>query len=181
KRPACAGTLISPVTADRTACYMVPSTTASVAADKSHPPSAAATRIVGIGASAGGLVALERFLSHTPAATGMAYIVVQHLDPTQKALLPELLQRVTDMPVQEAQQNMPVEPNHVYVIPPNAELSVVNSRLKLAGPSEPRGLRLPVNVLFSSLASAQSERAIAVVLSGMGTDGTLGMQAIKAV
>lgn len=159
---------------------MVSSTAASVAANRSHP-SAAATRIVGIGASAGGLMALESFLTHTPAATGMAYIVVQHLDPTQKALLPELLQRVTAMPVQEALQDMPVEPNHVYVIPPNAELGVVNGRLKLAAPSEPRGLRLPVNVLFSSLASAQSERAIAVVLSGMGTDGTLGMQAIKAL
>ncbi|MFO7604427.1 MAG: chemotaxis protein CheB [Gammaproteobacteria bacterium] len=138
-------------------------------------------RIVGIGASAGGLVALEQFLRQTPSDSGMAYIVVQHLDPTHKALLPELLQRYTTMSVQEAQQDMLVASDCVYVIPPNTELSVINGRLKLAKPVVPRGMRLPVNVLFSSLARAQGERAIAVILSGMGSDGTLGMQAIKAV
>ncbi|MBE0440331.1 MAG: chemotaxis protein CheB, partial [Gammaproteobacteria bacterium] len=138
-------------------------------------------RIVGIGASAGGLVALEQFLSQTPLDSMMAYIVVQHLDPTHKALLPELLQRFTTMPVREAKHDMRIEPDHVYVIPPNTELSVVDDRLKLAKPAVPRGMRLPVNVLFSSLSSAQGDRAIAVILSGMGSDGTLGMQAIKAV
>jgi two-component system, chemotaxis family, CheB/CheR fusion protein len=140
-----------------------------------------ATRIVAIGASAGGLEPLEQFLGHVPPKSGLAYVVVQHLDPTQKALLAELLQRVTDMPVHEASTNTHVQPDCVYVIPPNTELSVVNGVLKLGTPSEPRGLRLPINVLFSSLASAQGERAIAVVLSGMGSDGTLGLQAIKAV
>ncbi len=149
--------------------------------DNRPPNSATATRIVGIGASAGGLVALEQFLGRTPLNSGMAYIVVQHLDPTQKALLPELLQRITAMPVREAAQDMRIEPDCVYVIPPNAELSVDNCTLKLARPAEPRGMRLPINVLFSSLASARGERAIAVVLSGMGSDGTLGLQAIKAV
>ena len=139
------------------------------------------TRIVGIGASAGGLAALELFLSQTPPDSGMAYIVVQHLDPTHKALLPELLQRFTSMPVHEAKHDMHIDHDSAYVIPPNTELSVVNDRLKLAKPAMPRGMRLPVNVLFSSLASAQGERAIAVLLSGMGSDGTLGMQAIKAV
>ncbi|WP_372958204.1 chemotaxis protein CheB [Marinobacter sp.] len=137
-------------------------------------------RIVGIGASAGGLASLEDFFRHTPPDTGMAFLVVQHLDPTQKALLPELLQRYTDMPVREAEQNMPVQADAVYVIPPNRELRVQNGTLRLAQPARPRGLRLPVNVLFSSLASAQNDRAIAVVLSGMGSDGTLGLQAIKA-
>ncbi|WP_341939092.1 chemotaxis protein CheB [Marinimicrobium sp. C2-29] len=137
-------------------------------------------RIVGIGASAGGLAALEDFFRNTPADTGMAFIVVQHLDPTQKALLPELLQRITSMPVQEAQDNQRIEPNAVYVIPSNAELRVVDDRLKLEPPHEPRGMRLPIDVLFSSLASAQGDRAIAVVLSGMGSDGTLGLQAIRA-
>ncbi|KPP97640.1 chemotaxis protein CheB [Marinobacter sp. HL-58] len=137
-------------------------------------------RIVGIGASAGGLAALEDFFRHTPADTGMAFIVVQHLDPTQKALLPELLQRFTDMPVQEARQDQHIQPNTVYVIPSNAELTVTDNLLKLQQPREPRGMRLPINVLFSSLASARSERAIAVVLSGMGSDGTLGLQAIRA-
>ncbi|WP_273428395.1 chemotaxis protein CheB [Marinobacter sp.] len=138
-------------------------------------------RIVGIGASAGGLAALEEFLRHTPTDTGLAFIVVQHLDPTQKALLPELLQRVTAMPVQEALHGKEILPNCVYVIPSNAELTVEKDRLKLDQPREPRGMRLPIDVLFSSLASARNERAIAVVLSGMGSDGTLGLQAIRAV
>ncbi|MCK7550678.1 chemotaxis protein CheB [Marinobacter goseongensis] len=137
-------------------------------------------RIVGIGASAGGLIALEEFFRHTPGDTGMAFLVVQHLDPTQKALLPELLQRCTDMRVYEAEQNMPIRADSVYVIPPNRELRVQDDTLKLEEPAQPRGLRLPINVLFSSLASAQNELAIAVVLSGMGSDGTLGLQAIKA-
>ncbi len=142
---------------------------------------ALATRIVGIGASAGGLEPLEQFFRQVPSKSGLAYVVVQHLDPTQKAMLAELLQRVTAMPVREAATNVHVEPNCVYVIPPNTELSVVNDVLHLERPGEPRGMRLPINVLFSSLASAQGERAIAVVLSGMGSDGTLGLQAIKAV
>jgi len=137
-------------------------------------------RIVGIGASAGGLSPLEDFFRNTPCDTGMAFLVVQHLDPTQKALLPELLQRCTEMPVQEARQNMAIQADSVYVIPPNRELRVVDNTVKLDQPAEPRGLRLPINVLFSSLASAQNEQAIAVVLSGMGSDGTLGLQAIKA-
>lgn len=138
-------------------------------------------RILGIGASAGGLEPLEQFIGRIPPTSGLACVVVQHLDPTQKALLPELLQRVTPMPVREAAHGMPVEPDCVYVIPPNTELSVVDGLLNLAEPVEPRGLRLPINVLFSSLASARGERAIGVVLSGMGSDGTLGLQAIKAV
>jgi len=137
-------------------------------------------RIVGIGASAGGLVALEAFFHTTPVDTGMAFIVVQHMDPTQKALLPELLQRATRMPVLEAQQDRRIQPNTVYVIPSNAELRVENDCLKLAHPPEPRGMRLPINVLFSSLASTGCERAVAVVLSGMGSDGTLGLQAVSA-
>lgn len=140
-----------------------------------------AMRIVGIGASAGGLVALEDFLRQIPPKSGMAYLVVQHLDPTQKAMLAELLQRVTPMPVREAQNSKLIEPDCVYVIPPNTELSISNGALHLDKPSEPRGLRLPINILFSSLARAQSERSIAVVLSGMGSDGTLGLQAVKAL
>ncbi|MCC5859118.1 MAG: PAS domain-containing protein [Ectothiorhodospiraceae bacterium] len=138
-------------------------------------------RIVGLGASAGGLTALEAFFAHAPPDGGLAYIVVQHLDPTQKALLPQLLQRVTAMPVREAAQGMGVAADHIYVIPPNAELSLSDGTLHLAQPTEPRGMRLPVNVLFSSLARELGEHAIGVVLSGMGSDGTPGMQAIKAV
>jgi len=138
-------------------------------------------RIVGIGASAGGLAALEQFLEQVPAGSGLAYIVVQHLDPTQKALLAELLQRATNLPVREAENMMRVEPDCVYVIPPNTELTVVDGILHLNAPVEPRGLRLPINVLFASLARDQSTRAIAVILSGMGSDGTLGLQAIRAL
>ena len=138
-------------------------------------------RIVGIGASAGGLAALELFFAQAPAGSGLAYVVVQHLDPTQKAVLAELLQRVTRMPVCEVSSQLLVEADHVYVIPPNAELSLCRGILQLHEPTEPRGLRLPVNVLFSSMARDQGAAAIGVVLSGMGADGTLGLQAIKAV
>ena len=144
-------------------------------------PASDAMRIIGIGTSAGGLVALEEFFKEVPLNSGVAYLVVQHLDPTQKAMLAELLQRVTSMPVSEAEDNKTIEPDHVYVIPPNTELSLSNGQLHLDKPSEPRGLRMPVNILFSSLARAQGDRAIAVVLSGMGSDGTLGLQAVKAV
>ena len=140
-----------------------------------------AVRIVGIGASAGGLAALEEFFGHIPPHSGLAYLVVQHLDPTQKAMLAELLQRVTSMPVSEAKNGKRVEPDCVYVIPPNTELSLNNDLLRLDRPSAPRGMRLPINILFSSLARAQGERAIVVVLSGMGADGTLGLQAVKAM
>jgi two-component system CheB/CheR fusion protein len=143
------------------------------------PP--ARTRIVGIGASAGGLAALEQFLEHVPLRSGLAYVVVQHLDPTHKARLAELLQRVAPIPVREAEHGMAIEPDRAYVIPPNTELSVSGGILSLGKPAEPRGLRLPINVLFSSLARDQGERAIAVVLSGMGSDGTLGLQAVGAV
>ena len=154
---------------------------ASEPTDERSDVPASATRIVGIGASAGGLAALESFLAAVPPRSGMAFVVVQHLDPTQETLLAELLQRITLMPVREAVQGMRIEPNAVFVIPPDAELRVVNERLDLSHPSEPRGMRLPINVLFSSLASARGEDAIAVLLSGMGSDGTPGMQAIKAV
>ena len=138
-------------------------------------------RVIGIGASAGGLAALEEFFRQVPLKSGAAYLVVQHLDPTQKAMLAELLQRVTPMPVREAQNGKMIEPDCVYVIPPNTELSLSNGRLHLDKPSVPRGLRMPIDILFSSLARAHGDRAIAVVLSGMGTDGTLGLQAVKAL
>ena len=141
----------------------------------------AAVGIVGIGASAGGLEALEQFFARVPLTSGLAYIVVQHLNPTQKAMLGELLQRVTPLSVREASERMRVEANHVYVIPPNAELSLAHGMLHVMPPVEPRGMRLPINVLFSSLARDQGASAIGVVLSGMGSDGTLGLLALKAV
>jgi len=134
---------------------------------------------VGLGASAGGLEALQQFVANVPAASGLAYVVVQHLDPTHKAMLTELLQRATAMPVREATGSMRVESDVVYVIPPGTELTVVDGRLHVSEPAQPRGRRLPIDVLFYSLASDQGEHAVGVVLSGMGSDGTLGLQAIK--
>lgn len=139
------------------------------------------TAVVGIGASAGGLAALEAFMAQVPADSGLAFVIVQHLAPTRDTLLSKLLQRVTSLGVHEARQDEVIAPNCVYVIPPNTEIRVDKNHLHLDTPSEPRGLRVPINVLFSSLASARGKNAIAVVLSGMGADGTLGLQAIKAV
>jgi len=143
------------------------------------PGAHAPVRIVALGASAGGLEPLELFLANVQAGSGLAYVVVQHMDPTHKAMLSELLQRVTPMPVHEAAESVRLEADAVYVIPPNAELTITGGRLHLAEPARPRGMRLPIDVLFSSLALDQGERAIGVVLSGMGSDGTLGLQAIK--
>ncbi len=145
-------------------------------------PAGAATsvRVVGVGASAGGLAVIEQFLACVPPASGLAFVVVQHLDPTHKAMLVELLGRNIAMPVFEATEAMRVEPDVVYVIPPNRDLTLAAGFLRLELPAQPRGLRLPIDLLFSSLAREQGERAVGVVLSGMGSDGTLGLQAIKS-
>ena len=152
-----------------------------VAAPDHSLSSPVTTRIVGIGASAGGLAALEQFFEQVPLKSGLAYIVVQHLSPTDKSMLVELLQRVTTLPVLEAEAALRIDPDCIYVILPNQELSVAGGVLKSTEPAEVRGMRLPVNVLFSSLARDQSDRAIAVILSGMGSDGTLGLASIKAL
>jgi len=135
--------------------------------------------IVGIGASAGGLEALEQFLEHMPQGSGMAFVIVQHLDPTHKGVMPELLQRATPMQVIQVKDRTPVEPNHVYVIPPNKDMSILHGTLHLLDPTAPRGLRLPIDFFFRSLADDRKERSIGVILSGMGTDGTVGLKAIK--
>ncbi|SEQ16649.1 chemotaxis protein CheB [Giesbergeria anulus] len=137
------------------------------------------TRIVGVGASAGGLAALELFFSHVAPDSGLAYVVVQHMAPSYKAMLGTLLQRVTTLPVHEATQGLAPAPNAVYVIPPGCELTLVQGCLHLNPTRQARGPRLPINVLFQSLAQEQRQRAIGVVLSGMGADGTLGLQAIQ--
>jgi two-component system CheB/CheR fusion protein len=143
------------------------------------PPASYAFSIVGIGASAGGLEALEQFLGHLPPACGLAFVVVQHLDPTHKDILVELLQRATRMPVVQIVDRLTVESGHVYVIPPNRDLSILHGVLHLLEPSAPRGLRLPIDFFLRSLAEDQQERSIGVILSGMGSDGTLGLRAIK--
>ncbi len=135
--------------------------------------------IVGIGASAGGLEALEQFFAHAPADSGMAYVVIQHLDPTRQGMMPELLQRSTAMPVVQVEDRTAVRKNHVYVIPPNKDMSILHGVLHLLEPSAPRGLRLPIDFFLRSLALDQREHSIGVILSGMGSDGTLGLRAIK--
>lgn len=135
--------------------------------------------VVGIGASAGGLEALELFLSHASSDLDAAFVIVQHLDPTRKGIMDELLQRATIMPVTQITDRMRVEPGHVYIIPPNRDLSILHGVLHLLEPIAPRGLHLPIDFFFRSLAEDQQERSIGVVLSGMGSDGTLGIRAIK--
>ncbi len=135
--------------------------------------------IVGIGASAGGLEALEQFLGHVPAGSRMAFVIVQHLDPTHKGIMPELLQRATGMKVAQVKDPTRVRPDCVYVIPPNKDMSILHGVLHLLEPAAPRGLRLPIDFFLRSLALDQKERSIGVILSGMGSDGTLGLRAIK--
>lgn len=135
--------------------------------------------IVGIGASAGGLEALEQFISNVPEASGMAYVVIQHLDPTQKGMLPELLQRITKMQVMQVKDRMAVKPDCVYVIPPNKSMSILKGMLYLFEPMESRGLRLPVDFFLRSLADDRKELSIGLILSGMGSDGSIGLRAIK--
>jgi two-component system, chemotaxis family, CheB/CheR fusion protein len=135
--------------------------------------------VVGIGASAGGLEALELFIGNVPENSGMAYVVIQHLDPTQKGMLPELLQRISKMKVLQVTDRLTLKPNCVYVIPPNKSMSVLNGVLHLFKPIEARGLRLPVDYFFRSLAEDMQELGVGIILSGMGSDGSVGLRAIK--
>ncbi|MBA3057209.1 MAG: PAS domain-containing protein [Gammaproteobacteria bacterium] len=137
--------------------------------------------IVGIGASAGGLAAIEAFFSGMPGDGNpdMAFVLVQHLDPDHKSLLSELIQRRTRMRVFEVVDGMVVQANCVYIIPPNRDMAFLNGTLQLLEPAAPRGHRLPIDFLFRSLAFDQHEHAIGIVLSGTGSDGTLGVRAIK--
>jgi two-component system CheB/CheR fusion protein len=138
--------------------------------------------IVGIGASAGGLGAFEAFFSGMPAdrQPGMAFVLVQHLAPDHTSILAELIRRFTNMTVLQVEDGMPVQPNHVYIIPPNHDMALLNGTLQLSEPLEPRGHRLPIDYFFRTLAQDQHDRAIGIVLSGTGSDGTLGARAIKA-
>jgi two-component system CheB/CheR fusion protein len=135
--------------------------------------------IVGIGASAGGLEALEQFFANVPDESGLAFVVIQHLDPTHIGVMPELLQRITGMKVFQATDRLKVRPDCVYVIPPNKSMSLLNGALHLFDPLQSRGLRLPIDIFFRSLAVDSTERSVGIILSGMGSDGSLGLKAIK--
>ena len=161
-----------------------PAPAASPAADSPAAPAPAALGfpIVGLGASAGGLAAFEAFFAGMPAAvdTDMAFVLVQHLAPDYKSILSELIRRCTRMQVFEVEDGMVVQPNCAYIIPPGRDMAFVNGTLQLLEPGEPRGHRLPIDFFFRSLAADQHERAIGIVLSGTGSDGTQGVRAIKA-
>jgi two-component system CheB/CheR fusion protein len=134
--------------------------------------------IVGIGASAGGLEAFEAFFRACPADSGMAFVLVPHLDPGHVSLLTEIIQRCTSMAVIEALDQMRIEANRVYVIPPNREMGILGGLLQLSVPEMVRGQRMPIDGFLRSLAEDQGDRAIGVILSGTATDGTLGLRAI---
>ncbi|WNC94921.1 chemotaxis protein CheB [Paraburkholderia sp. FT54] len=135
--------------------------------------------LVGIGASAGGLEAISELMADIPAASGMAFLVVQHLDPSRHSLLPEILAKRVSMPVIEAVEGMDVEADHLYVIPANTSMSVVERRIRLRPRDEVLGPPMPIDDLLDSLAKDQGPNAIGVVLSGSGSDGALGLQAIQ--
>ena len=135
--------------------------------------------IVGVGASAGGLIALEQFLSNVLVDSGTAFVVIQHLDPNGGSMLVELLSRRTSMPVAEVTEHMALEPTRVYVIPPGKDMRIEQGVLHLEDFPEPRGLRLPIDSFFKSLADDRQQNSIGVILSGMGADGTEGLRAIR--
>lgn len=135
--------------------------------------------IVGIGSSAGGLEAVEQFFTHMPADAGMAFVLIPHLDPAHISMMADIVRRFTKMTVREAEDGMEVEPDHVYVIPPNRNLGVFHKSLHLYMPGETRSLRLPIDFFFRSLAEDQGEKAICIILSGTGADGSLGLRAIN--
>lgn len=136
--------------------------------------------VVGIGASAGGLGALEAFFANVEHEAGCAYIIVTHLDPTHKSMMPELLARQTRLPVKQVEDGVQIEPNCVYTIPPNRELGIDGGKLVTVEHPQPRGFRMPINTFFSHLAREYEERAVAVVLSGSGSDGAEGVREVKS-
>ncbi len=135
--------------------------------------------VVGIGASAGGLNAFKKFFANMPAHNGMAFVLVQHLDPHHDSLLVDLIGNQTGMKVVEAVDGMQLGANRVFIIPPDATLTIANGALRLTKPAPPRESRRPIDTFFSSLADDQGENAVCIVLSGTGSDGTLGLKAVK--
>jgi len=134
---------------------------------------------VGIGASAGGLEAIERFFSSTPPLTAMAFILIQHLSPDYKSLMVELLSKRTEMPVRRAEEGLIVEAGTIYIIPPKKNLRIFQATLQLTDQNPQRGLNHPIDIFFRSLAEDQQEKAVGVILSGTGSDGMLGCRTIK--
>ncbi|MCB0165222.1 MAG: PAS domain S-box protein [Anaerolineae bacterium] len=139
--------------------------------NKPHPPSF----IVGIGASAGGLEALESFFDHMPSDTGLAFVIVQHLSPDFKSMMDELLARHTQMAIRRVEHGVALEPNTLYLIPPNKNMELSQNKLFLTERDSAHGLHVPIDRFFNSLAEEAQSRAIAVILSGTGSDGSRGL------
>jgi len=151
-------------------------------ANNSNPPIGNKQKvplIVGIGASAGGLRALELLFSQMPPDSGAAFVLILHLDPSHVSMLPELLRKYTEMAILQAKDGAKVEANTIYIIPPNKKMAITHGALVVTEPTEPRGLRLPIDGFFRSLAEDQESNAIGIILSGTGADGTIGLKAIK--
>jgi two-component system CheB/CheR fusion protein len=148
--------------------------------DQESTPQKAKPTVIGIGASAGGLAALRRFFENVPADSGMAYVVVVHLSPDAKSHLADLLQPHVPFPVQQVTENMLLQPDQVYVIPPNANLSAIDTHLRLSKLEEIRSERAPIDHFFRTLANTHDGHAVGVILTGSGSDGTLGIKDIKA-
>lgn len=134
---------------------------------------------VGLGASAGGLQAIEAFFKNMPSDSGLAFVVVQHLSPDYKSLMVELLSKHTDMPIYRAEEGMKVEANSIYLIPPKKNLTIFHGKLLLSEQDSTRGVNLPIDIFFRSLAEDQGENSIGIILSGTGSDGTRGVRVIK--
>lgn len=152
--------------------------TDAAVADPELPPSA--FPVVGMVASAGGLDAFKKFFQAMPPNSGMAFVLIPHLDPRRESLMPELVAKQTAMPVEEVAKGTRVQPNHVYVLPPNAYLAIRDSELRLSGPVERGGPQTSIDLFLRSLAEDQQEKAICIILSGTGSHGALGLKAIKA-
>jgi two-component system CheB/CheR fusion protein len=150
------------------------------AATESKVESGPDVLVVAIGASAGGLEAFTDLLSHLPTDTGMAFVLVQHLDPTHESMLTELISRSTQMSVVEVRNGMGIEPNHIYVIPPNTTMTIDDDILRLGARTDTRGQHMVVDHFMRALAAERGTKAIGVILSGSGTDGTLGLAEIQA-
>lgn len=135
--------------------------------------------VVGIGASAGGLDAIEKFFLNMPSDSGIAFVIIMHFDPTSKSIMVEILRRYTKMEVHQVEDGIKIKPNSVYIIPPNKDMAILHGALQLLEPTVSRGIRHPIDFFFRSLSEDCKEKAICIILSGTGTEGTLGLKAIK--
>jgi len=148
-------------------------------ASTAHKSSGQSAYVVGVGASAGGLEALRLFFGEMPTDSGLCFVVIQHLAPDHKSLMVELLQRATKIPVQRAERGVTAETNRIYLIPPRFNLTMEDGKFNLSPSPAGKSLNLPIDIFFRSLAADRGDRAIAVILSGTGSDGARGIRAVK--